>query len=739
MGRLGGWLLVVLVSFPLASQEYAWPTDASQYLTSSFCEFRPRHYHAAFDIKTWNQSGYKIFAIDDGYIYRVRVSATGYGKAIYLKLNDGNHVVYGHLQGFTPELQEWADRRRLETRQNILNAYPGPEQFPVTKGQHIGYTGETGIGVPHLHFELRNRHHQPINPMPFYRDRITDTVAPRFHTLAVIPHSPGAFIDFRPDTLFAPLDAGTRQSFPRSIYLTGEAYLAIRTWDMADGVTNRYDFYQAEMFINDSLVYRIGYDRFSYDETRLIELDKNFSLMRKGKRIFHNFYRHPANSLPFYDITRKGAGLLSGESLREGANTVRIVVRDYHGNASELRIPVVYHRALNLVTETVRRTEGRWEWRLASPLPLADVRLSVGGRPVANRQLVPLDSLSGSTFRYRVELADGAVPADAMVEARFRYGDGIPALPVWQAADPDSVPAALPVSASTLHFFRDHLALDVPGRWRPADAVVWPGVPVHQYAPDRYRMAFTADVLDALVRQPIGSRAELLDTLSRWIAVRPGREKTVFSRDGVVEVYFPTNAAYDPMRVSILHTTHDTPVPAPYRVLSDVYQVEPFDAPFNFGASIRFHLPDSLMTMAGVGIYYKTAGRNHDWKFLPTELDAAGEAFATRITSLEKFTVIQDTVPPSILPLNLQQFRAGSRATPDLLFLVRDDFSGIYGERQIAVEVNGEWSIFEYDPEEKRVMVPGRMLPPGDTVVQLMVSDNAGNTRLESVTLRIAE
>jgi murein DD-endopeptidase MepM/ murein hydrolase activator NlpD len=140
--RLYKFLLFALAFSPLIhAQNYLWPTDASKLMTSSFCEFRPRHYHAALDIKTWQQTGYKIFAIDDGYVYRIRVASTGYGKAIYLKLKDGNFVVYGHLDGFNPQLDAYTDSLRLAARDNILDAYPKANQFPVKKGDHLGYTG----------------------------------------------------------------------------------------------------------------------------------------------------------------------------------------------------------------------------------------------------------------------------------------------------------------------------------------------------------------------------------------------------------------------------------------------------------------------------------------------------------------------------------------------------------------------------------------------------------------------
>ncbi|UCE08247.1 MAG: M23 family peptidase, partial [bacterium] len=79
------------------AQDYLWPTDASQYLTSSFAEYRPGHFHAGIDIKTWGRIGHKVFAIRDGYIMRIGVSPFGYGKVLYQKLDTGVIAVYAHL------------------------------------------------------------------------------------------------------------------------------------------------------------------------------------------------------------------------------------------------------------------------------------------------------------------------------------------------------------------------------------------------------------------------------------------------------------------------------------------------------------------------------------------------------------------------------------------------------------------------------------------------------------------
>ena len=109
-------LLLILIPFRVFSQIYLWPTNSSEYLASSFCEFREGHYHSAIDIKTWNTEGYPCYAVADGYIKRIRVSPFGYGKVLYLQLNDGQTAVYAHLQKFTKKVDEKIREKQFKNK-----------------------------------------------------------------------------------------------------------------------------------------------------------------------------------------------------------------------------------------------------------------------------------------------------------------------------------------------------------------------------------------------------------------------------------------------------------------------------------------------------------------------------------------------------------------------------------------------------------------------------------------------
>jgi len=134
---------------------WLWPTDASHYISSTFAETRAGHFHAALDIKTWGRRGYPVYATRSGILYRVGVGPNGYGNVVYLRHDDGSFSVYAHLEDFIPKIRHLVDSLRLQTYEFSFDRILTKYNIHFKQGQTIGYTGSSGIGPPHLHFELR--------------------------------------------------------------------------------------------------------------------------------------------------------------------------------------------------------------------------------------------------------------------------------------------------------------------------------------------------------------------------------------------------------------------------------------------------------------------------------------------------------------------------------------------------------------------------------------------------------
>ncbi|MDZ7288977.1 MAG: M23 family metallopeptidase [candidate division KSB1 bacterium] len=356
------FVLLLTANLSTFAQGYLWPTDASQFITSSFGESRPRRFHAAIDIKTWNQVGYKVFAVRSGYIERMAISPFGYGRVLYHRLDTGETAVYAHLEAFNDKLQAIAEQEQERVGRYRINKFFRPGILPVQQGEVIGYTGQSGIGTPHLHFELRDARNRPLNP--FLRGfKIADTIAPMITALAVSPLEPGAMVngDFLP-LIFRPARHNGQWRIVEPIHISGKVGFAIDGYDQANGVNNRFAFYRLQLFIDDTLQFQAQFDRFDYSQNELVELDRDFLLWRRDLGNFHRLYRVSGNTLGFYSFLNLNDGAIlswpdsvneavipKNENLRPafttrnpqshfalhwGPHRLRVVAQDFFGNRS---------------------------------------------------------------------------------------------------------------------------------------------------------------------------------------------------------------------------------------------------------------------------------------------------------------------------------------------------------------------------------------------------------------------
>lgn len=699
-------------------------------MTSSFCEFRPRHYHAALDIKTWGKTGYKCFAVEDGYVSRVRVSAYGYGKALYITLKDGRIAVYAHLKRFSPALESYVDQVRREQQKYKVDLYLKSNQFPVKRGDIVAFTGRTGIGYPHLHFEIRNARQEPLNPLRFYPDIIKDKLPPLIYQAALFPLEIGSTINFNGDTLFYRMRPTTRFRAPDTIFVTGRVGLAMKINDRANGADNLFGFYSARMWIDDSLVYQVQYDSFSYAETHLIELDRNFSLHQKGKGVFHNFYRHPANGLPHYGNTPRGGGILDSRKLTPGLHNLRIHIEDFSGNSAEYEMSFRSGEPPRLSYDLYRRLDDVLFLRMQSPVPLAGLQVRTHTSLSGSGTLLPLKEVGelviAGAHNYTLSARLPGQYSDAGFEVMGTTDAGIPSHPLYlpplqpvfkedsllQVRKVNIKPFWVEVEVRVNHrqpvFFLDKHLQNIPGIYRitKSDSEFILQIPPYQLVPAEQAFHF-----------------RLQDHVTDFTVWEPGENKRLSARNGLLTVNLPKSAFYRATNV----WGRQVADPAPekdYRRAAPVFALHPYDQPMLQGARIHFQVPDSAAGLNGLGMYYHT-GRG-SWRYLPSRWDPASRSFSTRITSMEKFTILQDTLPPLIRPR--QSISGGVLQSRNgyVSFTVLDQMSGIGPESNIQIFINNRWQLFDYDPEENLVSL---IIPDADSPqsLKMTVQDNSGN------------
>ena len=113
----------------------------------------------------------KLYAIESGFISRIKVSSGSYGNAIYITHPNDKVSVYAHLNSYISKISELVKKEQYLKKSFEIEIFPKPNTFLIKKNELIGFSGNTGNSTgPHLHFEIRDEHSElPINPLEFYK------------------------------------------------------------------------------------------------------------------------------------------------------------------------------------------------------------------------------------------------------------------------------------------------------------------------------------------------------------------------------------------------------------------------------------------------------------------------------------------------------------------------------------------------------------------------------------------
>jgi hypothetical protein len=228
------------------------PLQSTPGLSSGFGEFRTAHFHAGLDYSTDQVEGKEVRAVLDGWVERVRASGVGYGRAVYLRLADGHTAVYGHLSRFAPKLDAWVAQRQDSAGVYEQDLVPAEGEIAFKRGEVVAWSGQSGAGPPHLHFELRTGD-MNLNPL-LHGFGMPDHTAP---TLAAVRVESGGTrgraIALKPSGV------------ARAGEVRGPFKLLVSTWDRADGRPNKLATYRLEAKLDGRAAFLAEIDSVSWD------------------------------------------------------------------------------------------------------------------------------------------------------------------------------------------------------------------------------------------------------------------------------------------------------------------------------------------------------------------------------------------------------------------------------------------------------------------------------------------
>ena len=327
-------ILFNLIHLISGSQDLLFPINpgSQNYLSGNLGELRSDHFHMGLDIKTYGRINVPVYASDDGYIERVRVSGTGYGKALYLKHNNGFKSVYAHLNRFNKEIEKYVTNYQYRNEKFIVNLYPG-KKFYFKKGEIIGYSGNSGSsGGPHLHYEIRDREENVMNPLNFSFKEIEDNIKPTIKSVSLKTLS----FDSRINGMYGLLDIPIQGGNKINLNLEGDIGISVSAFDMLDGYLHKVGISRFQLFLDNKLLVDNKIDTLSYSETNFVTWFIDQDIFKKFRKQYVKLYQDDGNKLSFHKNSENGIINFN----KQKSYKINIVVFDFFNNKSTVEINV---------------------------------------------------------------------------------------------------------------------------------------------------------------------------------------------------------------------------------------------------------------------------------------------------------------------------------------------------------------------------------------------------------------
>ena len=323
---------------------YVYPVlDVSRLYAANFGELRPAHFHAGIDIKTDGVEGKPLVAVADGYVSRVSLAAGGYGRAIYLTLDNGTTAVYGHLQRFRDDIEKRVREERYRNRSNGADLRFDAAEWPVRQGDTIGFSGNSGSSMgPHLHFELRDTPTQRLrNVVREGVIRPEDDLPPRIMRLHYIEVDTldGIPVHRRPVSYAVVREAEGRYRLTREEPVgTGrKGYFVAEVTDRRNGVHNTFGVWRVSLAVDGEPRFEYRMDGFTHDLSRCCDAVSCYPMQLGSRNEAIRLARMERSPACFYPVAEERGIVRTapGEVRR-----VRIEAEDDCGNRSALEFDI---------------------------------------------------------------------------------------------------------------------------------------------------------------------------------------------------------------------------------------------------------------------------------------------------------------------------------------------------------------------------------------------------------------
>jgi hypothetical protein len=317
--------------------EFISPLRIPLSLSANFGELRIDHFHSGLDLKTQGVTGKEVLATASGYVSRISISPGGFGKALYIRHPSGYTTVYGHLDKFIPEIEDYVLSKQYEEKSFMITLWPPRDKFRFKQGDLIAYSGNSGSSTgPHLHYEIRRTDDEiPVNPLQFGLG-VKDDIRPVIERLVIYPLGKNATVNDQKKPLGLTVSGSNGRYFITSknnIRISGPAGFGLKSYDLVNNSNNRSSVYSIELKIDTATVFDYIMDSFSYEESRYVNSHIDYETYLKNNIYIEREFVLPNDHLSSYRKTVNN-GIYNFSDGKK--HHVEIIVKDIFNNKSSL-------------------------------------------------------------------------------------------------------------------------------------------------------------------------------------------------------------------------------------------------------------------------------------------------------------------------------------------------------------------------------------------------------------------
>lgn len=714
----------------------AWPVKGDIDLSSTFCDYRQLHFHGGIDIRTGGVEGRQVFSPVDGYVWRIRYSYVGYGKAIYLMDSQGFIYVFGHLSGLSDRLEKIVREIQYTQKSYSFDTTFSKSGIPVKQGELIALSGQTGAGGPHLHFEIRNPQNMPLNPLT-NGFPLTDNFAPVFEGLILAYQDTiSLFPDGQRKILLEPRrdKTGGKYQVESPILVQGPFGVAVKINERIRSGGPKLNIEKARLYINDYLYFEGDFGQYDYEQTGMVDLCFDYYLKAARDQVWHLLYEPEGKVFAGSHSSFEKGGVFTGRTtFSYGLHNGRVEIYDAAGNMSELDFKFVW--APEKLFEVGKINDSTLYLRAEHDTRNIDISgLAVyavgGGDNVQSLNPSLVESMGSGDFKINL-------PSDLKHIAGFRID--ILGESGWRS--PDIYIASHYNDDAEYGFDYDLIDGGILFNVRARDKFA-PAPEIELVYEDGYvkkietkavsSLNFAAFYKNSVIKTKIteinittgGNSRSLVSIPVDIVLAGADNQRARFTEPGVLEVDIPGRALYSSALMELQKS--EGRFNQTSSIIGDVYKIDPYTMPLAKNISLSMTLDDKV-NISEVSFY--RLGSKRQWNRLNSKV--AGNKINTESSLTGTFAVLKDTDAPHVRKISPSNGRVIQSNLPLIKCNVSDDLSGIDDNDRITITLDGEWLIPEYDPETEILKTtPRSPLKNGKHELVIRVSDYAGNERV---------